>query len=247
MNVAGRLKRSALGDTSAVETSQRVREAWAELIGVAHLRPVQVVVSTDSALCPKGWIGVLGLTGSVTATVPAEALKGEVEGALSRLTAEQATTPEALLPYLSTTTEIIGPASLFYADGFTPASSLTGVEEVAVDELAPLLIDTPQTDLEESGISELSGTAFVARAADGTPVSACGYRVWPNGVAHLSVLTRPEHRGEGHGQRVATAAILRAIADGLLPQWRARPIGSQALAARLGLVRFGAQLSIRPF
>jgi GNAT superfamily N-acetyltransferase len=231
---------------SDVDTLQRVREAWADLIGVSHLERVQVVVSPDSPLCPKGWIGVLGLADSVTATVPRESLKGALEQALSRLTAEQAMSPQALLPYLPTTNEVLGPASLFYPDEFAPASGQTEVEEVAVDELAPLLHDAPLEDVVESGISELSGTAFVTRAADGTLVAACGYRAWPNGVAHLGVLTVPHHRREGLGQRVATAAILRALTDGLLPQWRARLVESQALAASLGLVKFGAQLSVRP-
>jgi hypothetical protein len=229
-----------------VDTGQRVREAWAELIGVSHLQPLQVVVSPDSPLCPRGWIGVLGLAGSVTATVPRKGLKGEVENALSRLSADQFTTSQTLSPYLPTMTEIRGPAGLFYPDEFAAAPSAMAVEEVTVDELAPLLNDTPQTELEESAIGELSGSVFLVRATDGTPVSASGYRVWPNGVAHISVLTSPQHRGEGHGQRVATAAILHALADGLLPQWRARPIQSQALAKRLGLVRFGEQWSIRP-
>ena len=236
---------TAWGDTSGVDTTERVSRAWAQLIGVSELQPVQVVVSPDSALCPKGWIGVLGLAGSVTATVPRETLKAEVEGALSRLTAEQATSPQALLPFLPTTAEILGPASLFYPEVFAPASTLIGVEEVTVDELAPLLHDTTGEDLEESGIAEISGTAFVVRAVDGTPLAACGYRLWPNGMAHLSVLTSHQHRKEGLGQRVATAAILRALANGLLPQWRARPIESQVLAVKLGLVRFGTQLSLR--
>jgi GNAT superfamily N-acetyltransferase len=228
-----------------VDTFQRVREAWADLVGVSPLERVQVVVSPDSPLCPKGWIGVLGLAESVTATVPRESLKGVVEQVLCRLTADQAVSPRVLLPHLSTTKEVLGPASLFYPDEFALVSGLTGVEEVAVDELAPLLRNAPPEDVEESGISELSGTAFVTRAADGTPVAACGYRAWPNGVAHLGVLTVPHHRREGHGQRVATAAILRALSEGLLPQWRARLVESQALAASLGLVKFGAQLSVR--
>ena len=115
-----------------------------------------------------------------------------------------------------------------------------------MDEITPLLRDATPKDVDESRINHLSGTVFVTRAADGTPVAAYGYLLWPNTVAHLCILTSPQHRGVGHGQRVATAAILRALDDGLLPQWRAGSSESQALAVRLGLVKFGAQLSVRP-
>ena len=74
----------------------------------------------------------------------------------------------------------------------------------------------------------------------------CGYRRWPNDVAHLSVLAHPGHRREGHARRAAAAAIRRAIDDQLLPQWRARSPASRALARRLGLVELGAQLSLEP-
>ncbi len=204
-----------------------------------------MLVSPDSPICPKGWIGVLEVTGCVTATAPREGLKDEVEYALSHLTAEQALSPQALLPYLSTMKEVLGPAFLFYPEEWFPTSDLTKLDEVAVDELAPLIHDASPEDIEESGVSELSGTAFVSRAG-GAVAAASGYRLWPNGVAHLCVLTSPHHRREGHGQRVATAAILRALTDGLLPQWRARPIESQFLAASLGLVKLGTQLSVRP-
>jgi GNAT superfamily N-acetyltransferase len=204
-----------------------------------------VLVLPDSPICPNGWIGVLEVTGLVTATVPTEGLRDEVALALSRLSAEQAVSPQALLRYLSTMNEVLGPASLFYAEEFVSTADLTQVKEVAADELATLLDDASPEDVEQSGLGDLTGTAFVSRAG-GAVAAACGYRLWPNGVAHLGVLTSPHHRREGHGQRVATAAILRALADGLLPQWRARRTESQLLAARLGLVKLGTQLSVRP-
>jgi hypothetical protein len=229
---------------SGVDTGQRVRNAWTELIGLSHLGHMQVLVSPDSPICPKGWIGVLEVTDCVTATVPREGLKDEVEFALSHLTAEQAVSPQALLPYFPTMNEVLGPASLFYPEKFVPTADLAKVDEVAVEQLAPLIRDASPEDIVESGISNLSGTAFVSRAG-GAVAAASGYRLWPNGVAHLWVLTSPHHRREGHGQRVATAAILQALTDGLLPQWRARTIESQLLAARLGLVKLGTQLSVR--
>lgn len=75
-------------------------------------------------------------------------------------------------------------------------------------------------------------------------VAACGYRRWRNNVAHLSVLTDSAHRQRGHARRAAAAAIRHALTDGLLPQRRARPVASQAVARRTGLVAYGAQPSL---
>ena len=226
------------------DPAHRVRKAWADLLGISQFVPMRVQVLPDSPICPRGWIGVLEVTDLVTATVPREGLKDEVELALSHLTAAQAVSPQDLSRYLPTMSEVVGPTSLYYPET-VPTADLTSVEEVAVDKLAPLIDDAPSEDVEESGVRGLTGSAFVSRVG-GAVAAACGYRLWPNGVAHLGVLTRPQHRRQGHGQRVATAAILRAFTDGLLPQWRARTIESQLLATRLGLVKLGTQLNVRP-
>ncbi len=68
-----------------------------------------MLVSPDSPICSKGWIGILEVTDCVTATVPRKGLKYEVEFALSHLTAQQAVSPQALLPYFPTMNEILGP------------------------------------------------------------------------------------------------------------------------------------------
>jgi len=51
---------------------------------------------------------------------------------------------------------------------------------------------------------------------------------------------------DGHARRAAAAATRQAITENLLPQWRARPPASQALARSLGLIELGAQLSLQP-
>ncbi|MHB8340030.1 MAG: GNAT family N-acetyltransferase [Mycobacteriales bacterium] len=90
-------------------------------------------------------------------------------------------------------------------------------------------------------------------AAGGVPVVPRGWRhadvgvdraEWPGQLAHLSVLTDPAARRRGYAKVVAAAAIRDAEGAGLLPQWRARPLASQRLAASLGLVRVGDQISV---
>jgi RimJ/RimL family protein N-acetyltransferase len=58
------------------------------------------------------------------------------------------------------------------------------------------------------------------------------------------VLTDTAARGRGLAQRVASAAVDRALADGLLPQWRARPPASRRVAQALGFRELGTQLSV---
>lgn len=80
---------------------------------------------------------------------------------------------------------------------------------------------------------------------DGRVIAAAGWCRWPTGVAHLSVLTVPDQRGRGVARAVAGAAVADALAAGLLPQWRARPLASRRVALALGFRELGSQLSFR--
>jgi RimJ/RimL family protein N-acetyltransferase len=75
--------------------------------------------------------------------------------------------------------------------------------------------------------------------------AAAGYRDWPPGTAHLSVLTGPWARGRGLAKAAASAAVASALADGRLAQWRARRDASRRVALALGFQELGAQVSFR--
>lgn len=75
-------------------------------------------------------------------------------------------------------------------------------------------------------------------------LAAAGYRAWPCGTAHISVLTAPRARGRGLARATGSATVVHALAAGLLPQWRARRPASRRAAAALGFEELGAQLSI---
>lgn len=158
----------------------------------------------------------------------------------------EVTTPEVVLSRLPKVNAVLGPAGLFYPSGPVLEATAGAAEEIEPGGLGPLLESVSQEDLDESGLVEITSTASVIRATDGKIVAACGYRRWPNGVAHLSVLVHPDYRREGHGLVVGAAAIARASEEGLLPQWRARPFPSRALAQRLNLALLRSQLSLRP-
>jgi len=220
-------------------------DAWSRLAGLSMMDGMQVVVDPESPLGPRGWIAILAVGSNIAASVPQPELKDVVAEALTGLTADEATTPDVVAHRLPPARATLGPAALFYPPaGFTSARS--EIVEASRQEVAELCAAVDPSDLEESGLAHIESPAFVSRAPDRAVAAACGYRTWPNGVAHLSALTHPDHRREGHGRRAANVAVHHAMEREILPQWRARPVASQRLALALGLVRVGAQLSLQP-
>ncbi len=145
-----------------LETAQ-VRSAWASLAGLDELRDLQVVVDAGSALCPRGWVGLLSLDGTVTAVVPDAAQVPMARAALAGLTPAQVTTAEVVVPRFGGVAELLGPAALFYATAPLVASTRVRqhVDRAEPDELGDLLHDAGAEDANESGLSDISALAFV--------------------------------------------------------------------------------------
>jgi hypothetical protein len=142
----------------------------------------------------------------------------------------------------------LGPATLAYTDtrDFCAASGAGIVQALPAGhaDLAALIACVDEEEVGESGIDEITSPVFVVRDADNVVVAA-GYRQWPGSVAHLCVLTIPKCRGRGLARVAASAAVADALANDLLPQWRARPDASRRVARALGFHEVGAQLSLR--
>ena len=224
-------------------TIDDVKQAWAKLIGVLELTKLHVIVDPNSRIAPPGWVGLLAIDDTLTVCVPTIEFEKRVGLAVSGLDPIDATTPGVILPKLPPTLKVLGPARLFYNFGpGTPDTNLE-VESVPRTSLSLLIDSVPNEELKESGITEIED-ALVIRSGRGDPIAACGYRVWPNGVANICVLVHPDYRGLGYAYSLATATIVRVEREGLLAQWRARPESSRKLALRLGLIEVGAQLSL---
>jgi RimJ/RimL family protein N-acetyltransferase len=227
----------------------RAQSLWASLAvaPVAFTRNgTSVVASPDSQLCPASWAGIVAVGGSAIVTVPSEAMVEPVVRAVQHASPDALTDPDALRAMLPVK-EVLGPANLAYVspDAFLPAASGTVTERLnpGHPDLLALLASVSREDAEESGIGELTAPVFVARES-AKVVAAAGYERWPGETAHLCVLTDTAARGRGLAQRVASAAVDRALADGLLPQWRARPPASRRVAQALGFRELGTQLSV---
>ena len=224
------------------DRAERIERAWAELAGVPRLLPRQVLVRPRSMLGREGWVAVLYVGGKLAVAVPEHAFVSRIERALSEVR-ETGITSDDVLAALPRG-EVIGPASLFYPPDSRPHEPPPDVFRAEPAELREFTRALSAADLDESGLHDVDSDVFAVRG-EGSLVAACGYRRWPAHVAHLCVATAPHHRRRGAGRRVARAAIADATHHGLLPQWRARPEASKALARALSLEEWGFQLSLR--
>jgi hypothetical protein len=233
----------------ATQTIERVRRAWADLAGIGTLErgAKAVLVQADSALCPSGWVGILYLDGSLVVVVPAVEFKALATAALAGLPIERVPDFSLVASDFGPVEATLGPAVLMYADhrSLRP-STRTDVDQVPKGDqrVAELVESVSIEDRNEADVLDVTSPMFVAMLG-GEIVSVCGYRVWAGVLAHLSVVTHPDVRNRGLAKSVGGAAAAHALANGLVPQWRARPKASQAVGRSLGFRALGAQLSVR--
>ncbi|WP_319278003.1 GNAT family N-acetyltransferase [Streptomyces sp. FL07-04A] len=184
--------------------------------------------------------------GAAVVTAPTERSAAVVRVGLAALPVEAVTDAVAIRQVLPIA-RVLGPAALSYAsaDAFRSAPGALTVQQLPGDhpDLQSLEQAAGEDDAGEAGLSEITSPAFVVRAGSGV-IAAAGYQSWPGRVAHISVLTDPAWRGRGLAQLTASATVAHALAAGLLPQWRARPLASRRVAAALGFQELGVQLSI---
>jgi RimJ/RimL family protein N-acetyltransferase len=228
----------------------RARGLWECLAGTSagFGAAISVAVAPESRLCSPGWAGIVVIGDAVLATAPDQETAGLIEHALGGQAVDALTRADAFTRRLPVA-EIRGPATLAYLDpaDFRPQPAAITPLDPDHPRLRAFLQAIEATDpaeLEESGIGEITTPAFAVRQ-DGQVVAVAGYRDWPCGAAHLSVLTAAPARGRGLGRAAASAAVAHAIAAGRLPQWRARPEASRRVARTLGFRELGAQVSIR--
>jgi GNAT superfamily N-acetyltransferase len=229
----------------------RARNVWLGLAGEPADFPdaggVNIVVSPESRLCPRAWSGVILLGGGCLATAPDSGQAAVLRGLLA-VGPRDSMSGLAWLLESSLVAETLGPAALAYVDDkrFSEGVGAVGVERTLVEdpELGAFLVSVGSDDVGESGLEGITSPAFVVREHLSV-VAAAGYRCWPADVAHMSVLTAPGSRGRGLGRAVAAAAVADALANQMLPQWRARPDASRRVARALGFCELGWQLSLR--
>lgn len=224
---------------------------WEALAAVPVSFPLvgglNVVTSPASQMAPPSWAGIVVLGESAIVTAPTDRAAQVLRRILAGMATSSLTSSEAVRAVLPVN-EVLGPAVLGYVsrDGFRPVPASRSVERLAPghQDLMALVKSVSPEDAGESGMDEITSAAFVVRKGADV-VAAAGFQAWPAAAAHLCVLTAPGERGRGLARQVASAAVAQALADGLLPQWRARPMASRNVARALGFRELGSQLSIR--
>jgi len=207
--------------TPAAALTARARQLWECLAGAAagFTPAISVAVAPRSNLCPPGWAGIVVLGGAALATAPDHDTACFIEQALGGLPAASLTDTGVLASRLPVA-EILGPAALAYLDPaeFRPQPGDAVTTPTALDHAGfrQFLLAADPGDVEESGIGKITTPVFAVRE-HGQVVAAAGYRDWPCGTAHLSVLTAPAARGRGLARAAASAAVAHAIGEGQLP------------------------------
>ncbi len=228
-------------------TITRVTAMWAGLAGIdgfARARPSHCV-NAESQICPRTWSGVVAIDGALVATAASERERPLLLRLLQELSTDDSWGP--ICHKDSAVAEILGPASLAYVDcrAFiaNDAPPNVTIREPINDEVEVLARSVPIDDVEESGI--VACTTTLVCVNDGVVLAASGFREWPGDIVHMSVLVATSARGRGLGTFVASAATRTALDAGMIPQWRARPPASRAIAAKLGYAQLGQQVSVR--
>lgn len=234
------------------DLTARARLLWTHCAAVPVQFPaageVAVVVSPQSMMCPRGWVGIAVIGDAAIATAPTDEAAATVRRELSGMSIADLVNGRRVLKALPTQ-RALGPAALAYLDeaDFRPTSepAFGEVGRVPVDDPVLRAFDAsvPQEDADEAAILDVTSPAFVVRDGDRV-IAASGYRTWPCGIAHIAVLTAPEARGRGLAKATGAVATRHALDAGLTPQWRARPPASRRVARALGFRELGTQISV---
>ncbi len=144
----------------------------------------------------------------------------------------------------------LGEAQLYFSDTLPNLevlrSTAVSSDQEFVDGLERMC---PPDDVSEAGLGSLDHRFILVddrSPEDPAPLAGAGYEPQAGILAHLRVLTAPQHRGRGLGGRIAAVAVEEAMAAGYVPQWRARVdnTASQRAARRAGFVYGGTQTSV---
>jgi len=149
---------------------------------------------------------------------------------------------------------VVGPASVAYADARTlrPSDAGAGVRVLDASDprdvaaVAALRAASPGPDWEHGGGALGPGPA-VSAFAGGALAALATYEVWGGRLAHVAVVAHPEYRGRGYAAAAVRTLAGRALARGLVPQYRTLEANAASvrLGAAAGFVPYATSLAVR--
>ncbi|MCW1914251.1 GNAT family N-acetyltransferase [Luteolibacter sp. GHJ8] len=142
---------------------------------------------------------------------------------------------------------VIGPAFIGYADSVRDAGgdvrAMDGLDRGMIDELRGACSEMEW----EHGGSDLGDSPCSGSFEAGELAALAGYEVWDDSIAHICVVTHPDFRARGHAKRAASHLAARAIAAGLVPQYRTlvANVPSMKAAEALGFQPYARSVAVR--
>lgn len=192
-----------------------------------------------------GYPGVFGLFRNGRAIISVPAGRADLAGILSP---GNSGSPMALATTLtSPATTTIGPAFTGYATSI-PDSPRTARALTPEDSSALEVLEESCLPIEwEHGGSE-AGQPLSGVFAGGRLAALAGYEVWGGTIAHIAIVTHPDFRGQGFGRAAVAHLAHRALAAGLLPQYRTLEANgaSIGIATALGFRLYATSMAVRP-
>ena len=192
------------------------------------------------------YCGVFALfrDGNVTASVPPDRAD-TLRALLSSL--PNGFSPDSFASALSSVSSaVIGPAYIAYAEAATqPVHPVRALVPEDAPALKVLQQSCDATEWEHGGsaIEHPCSAVFLG----GRIVALAGYEIWGGSIAHISIVTHPDFRNRGFGSSAVAHLAGRAIAAGLLPQYRTlqsnRP--SIRVAELLGFHSYATSTAVR--
>jgi GNAT superfamily N-acetyltransferase len=145
--------------------------------------------------------------------------------------------------------DVIGPVFVGYAEVVTGIPrhpvQLLGAKDTAHISALEAACDATEWDHGGSVLGEAAVMCGVF--SGGTLAALAGYEVWDTTVAHISIITHPEHRGQGYGHSAVAFLAKHAAWKKLLPQYRTMQanVPSMAIAQSLGFEHFATSVAVR--
>lgn len=240
-----------------LETLHAVDQYWANVLScpVGTLRPKRGIAVPHTGLGDYAGIYAIAIgDGLPIVSVPPDLLDA-AERIAPTWTSTSIQAPTEFAVMLDDRAGLVlGPARISYCDRNT-------FRPTAASHDARVL--SPAADTDVRAVDELrracsaadweaGGTALQERDAvgvfvDGALVALAGYEEWGERLAHISVVTHPNHRGRSLGTLAVSALTSRLLAFAFVPQYRTLEANTASLriGTRLGFVGYGTSMAIR--
>ena len=237
------------------ESIEIADDYWSAEFGCdrVHLRPDAPRVQPHAGgLSDYPGVFIAILDAAPLVSVPS-VLVSAIQPRAENFTADTIRDEEALRRLLApaTVTRLVGPALLNYADRscFVDAHTERARELLPGDdgEFTAMRAACPPDEWQPKDFSLGSELTFGAFALNDALASVANIEVWDKRIAHISVVTRPDFRGQGFGSRAVAVATRRALDIGLLPQYRVLESNkpSRQIARKLGFRGYGRTVAVR--